>query len=838
MLLTLRTPEPRNSGFARLPGHGAEPVQGLGVPGGRAHLFSPGAEEVAVMLELDPVTPGARPSFRGYKAYSAPALLGMALGRFFPSALAGEDDVPQAVEVRVSVLPCTAGEAVFSRIFGPLGYAVDATRLPLDPEQPRAGQGWLYVVALSGRQRLRDVLSHLRILLPFFDSDGLLRESGAGAMELWEEGRPWLQAHPEREMLERRLLGRAPRPVLHDQRHEAVLAALKESGARRVLDLGCGTGPLLRRLLEEPQFEEVVGVEVERGALAQAAAQLPPGGRGRVLHGSLAYRDARLAGFDAAAIVEVVEHLDPPQLAAFEGVVWEAARPATVVVTTPNAEYNTLYEYHRGGRLRHPDHRFEWTRAEFRAWAQGVAARHGYGVRFGAVGPEDERVGPLTQMAVFARLTGPTADGGVAAARRSTGIDLQDVAGERTLPTRLGGDVHVAADEAAEALEAMSRFAADPRWLVYLPPALPAAVAAPGTDVLEHPSAALAYYRSQGVAGVALQDLHGGTRVTVVACRDAEAARRRFGADGGVTGAVYSASGRPFFATRAAEEAFLARLRDALDGGGLWDALGTDWVALEGVIGPGVPMMREVNRYLGQGLAPCWTVAAAAGSGLGAAAEALARAVAGGVDAAALLARTRERAALVEAYTAACRRHCRPARAPDELRFAPVLILAGEGGVYAERDPRWHQERLAPACSAAPLTLRGMEHTAIDLADPRSEAEAIAWWDAAVGRGSAGIVVRPLERGPEGGSRSMAPALECRSVDMQRLVHGPEHTLPEHRERLRDPGIGEERAGAAKEWALSIEALERFVRGEPLVRVHECVFAALAVKSGRPRDVR
>jgi SAM-dependent methyltransferase len=832
MLLTLRTPEVRAGGFARLLRHGTEAVHAFDLPGGRAHLFRPSAEEVAVMLELDPVTPGARPSFRGYTAYSAPEILGSALGRFFASALADEDDVPQAVEVRVSVLPCTAGEAVFSRIFAPLGYAVHATRRPLDPEQPRAGQGWLYVVALSGRQRLRDVLLHLRILLPFFSTDGLLRESGAGAMELWAEGRPWLETHPEREMLERRLLGRAPPPELHDRRHEAVLAALKESGARRVLDLGCGTGPLLRRLLDEPQFDEVVGVEVERGALAQAAARLPPGGRGRVLHGSLAYRDARLAGFDAAAIVEVIEHLDPPQLAAFEGVVWETARPATVVVTTPNAEYNTLFEYHRNGRLRHPDHRFEWTRAEFRAWAEGVSTRHGYGVRFGAAGPEDARVGPLTQMAVFGRLTGTPAQEGAADARRSAGIDLQDVVGERTLATRLGGDVHVGAGEAAEALEAMSRFAADPRWLVYLPPDLPAAVAAPGTDVLEHPSAALAYYRSHGVTGVVLQDLHAGTRVAVVACRDEAAARRRFQAAGGETGAVYTASGRPFFATRAAEEAFLARLRTALDQGGLWEALGTDWVALEGVMGPGVPMMREVNPYFGRPLALCWTVAAAAGSALGAAAEALGRAAADGVSATDLLARTRARVALVEAYAAACRRNCLPARAPDELRFAPVLVLAGERGVYAERDPRWHQERLAPACQVAPLVLRGVEQRVVDLANPQSEAEAVAWSDAALARGSAGIVVRPAGRGPRGGSRFMAPALECRGMDVQRLVYGPEHALPEHRERLRVPGTGEPGVGAAKEWALSIEALERFVRGEPLARVHECVFAALAVKRG------
>ncbi|HYH81631.1 MAG TPA: methyltransferase [Longimicrobium sp.] len=825
MLLILRLLEAPEGSFADLAGFNPGAVRSVEIHGGRAHLFHPAPKTAAVMLELDPLAVGAELSSPRYGGYAAGGILATAFGLLLTAP--GGDDQPRAVEARLPVLWCPAGEAVLTRLFGPLGYAVDAARLPLDPERPEGGKSAFFSVRLTGRQSLADVVSHLRVLLPLFD-DRPREVGGREAAELWDGGRAWLETHPERELIAWRLLGRTPGQGLHDRRHDAVLAALRESGARRVLDLGCGRGTLLHRLADDASFDEVVGVEVARDELAQAAARLAPGGRGRVLHGSLVYRDRRLAGFDAAALVEVIEHLDPPRLAALEDAVWAAARPETVVVTTPNVEYNTLFP--DGARLRHPDHRFEWTRAEFRAWAEGVAARHGYAVRFGAAGPEDERVGPVTQMAVFERRS-PAAPAG-ALPPTDAGIRLEDVAGERTIATRLGGAVHVVADEAAAALEEMSRFAVDPRWLVHLSPTLPAAVNAAGEGALEHPRAALAYYRERGVEEVALQELDAGTRVTVVVCRDAEAARNRFGAMEGETGAVYSEGGRPFFATRAAEEAFMARVRAALEAGGLWDEPATGWVALEGVIGPGVPVMREVNPRLGPPPAVYFAVAAAARGALEAAEAELARAVAAGVDASALLARTQRRAALVAPFAAACRRAFGSTRTPEQLRLAPVRLLASEGAVHADRDPRWHRDRLAPACRAAPHTLRDLAEVVIDLTDAAAEADATAWWVAALARGDAGIVVHPLQSGRDGDSVPLAPTLQCRGDDALRLVHGPEHVLPEQRERLRGRGIGEDAGRAAREWALSVEALERFVRGEPVARVHECVFAALALKLG------
>ncbi|HET7464609.1 MAG TPA: methyltransferase domain-containing protein, partial [Longimicrobium sp.] len=669
-----------------------------------------------------------------------------------------------------------------------------------------------------------EVLSHLCVLLSIFDgAPGAM--SDAAAAELWSEGEAWLETHPERELLERFFRRHGAGSSRHGERHDAVLRALKECAPRRVLDLGCGQGTLFDRLVDDPELDEVVGVEVALDELARAEARLPAGGRGRLLHGSLAYRDTRLAGFDAAALVEVIEHLEPRQLAALEGAVWETARPATVVVTTPNAEYNALFD--PPTRRRHPDHRFEWTRAEFREWAEGVAARHGYAARYGPVGPEDARLGPLTQMAVFERLAEPPAPAAPDSPRRAdAGIHLDQVAGERPISTRLAGPVRVSARGAAAALESMSRFGADPGWLVCLPPDAPAPDASETAP--EDPRAALAFYRARGVETVVLQELHAGTPVVAVVCRHAEAARRRFPAAAGGTGAVYSAAARPFFATPAAEEAFLQRLRDALEAGGAWERLGSEWVALEGVIGPEAAVVHDMNPRLGPQKALHAGLASAALATLAAAQAALEDAASAGAGTAALLGRTRLRAASAAAYSAACRPFRGVVRRQADLRFTPVRVLASQGAVHAERDPRWHGELLAAACHAAPHTLLAAEQSVAGLLDPAGERDARAWWEAALARGSAGVLVRPVEAPADGAHAPLPPAIQCRSADVRALERGPEP-------RSGGSRFEEDAERAAREWALAVEALERFTRGEPVAAVHQCVFGALALKLGARR---
>jgi 3' terminal RNA ribose 2'-O-methyltransferase Hen1 len=351
---------------------------------------------------------------------------------------------PLPLEAQLAALPCRGGEDILRRLFAPLGYAVTAVRHPLDEQFPAWGDSPYYTVTLAGTVRLRDLLTHLYVLVPALDNEKHYWVGDDEVEKLLRRGAGWLAAHPERDLIARRYLKyqrtladealarlaaeETPDPdaaeeeqvgeeaaverriSLNVQRLGAVVAALKASGARRILDLGCGEGRLIAALLKQTDASEIAGMDVAHHVLQRARARLhldrlPPSQAARVklFQGSLLYRDARLAGYDAAAVIEVIEHLDPPRLAAFERVLFEFARPGTVVLTTPNVEYNVTWETLPAGAFRHKDHRFEWTRAEFQQWAGGVAARFGYTVRFLPVGPEDPLLGPPTQMAVFTR---------------------------------------------------------------------------------------------------------------------------------------------------------------------------------------------------------------------------------------------------------------------------------------------------------------------------------------------------------------------------------------------------------------------------------------------------
>jgi 3' terminal RNA ribose 2'-O-methyltransferase Hen1 len=364
------------------------------------------------------------------------------MSRVYGSALSGKSRerpelavTPLPLRAGISVLPCRGGEGLLRRLFEPLGYEISAERHPLDEEFPEWGESPYYTVGLSAEVRLRDLLRHLYVLVPVLDDDKHYWVGDEEVEKLLRSGEEWLAQHPERALISERYLKHQSRLTreallrlmeedeaedagdreeeaveesisLGQQRLGAVVAALKNSGARRVLDLGCGEGKLLAALLKDRSFEELVGMDVSARFLEIAhdrlrLDRLPPGRQVTLIQGSLTYRDGRLAGYDAAAVVEVIEHLDPWRLSAFERVLFGHARPGTVVLTTPNAEYNVNFEAMPAGRFRHRDHRFEWTREEFRIWAAGVAGRSGYATRFVPVGPDDPVTGPPTQMAVF-----------------------------------------------------------------------------------------------------------------------------------------------------------------------------------------------------------------------------------------------------------------------------------------------------------------------------------------------------------------------------------------------------------------------------------------------------
>jgi 3' terminal RNA ribose 2'-O-methyltransferase Hen1 len=435
---------------------------------GQAHVFYPEASNerctAALLLDVDPVglvrnrrgpagEGGTLDQYVNDRPYVASSFLSVAIARVLGSALAGRSkDRPELTEIampltaKISVLPSRSGEKFLRRLFEPLGYEVIVERQELDDKFPEWGESPYYSVELRGTVRLRDLLTHIYVLVPVLDNEKHYWVGDDEVEKLLRHGSGWLAAHPEREEITKRYLKyrrdlardalarlvdeESPdpdvtvtvhnneeeaieRPLnLNEQRINTVVAALKSSGAKRVVDLGCGEGKLLRALLADRGFDAILGLDVSHRALQIAherlkLEQMPTRQRERLtlIQGSLMYRDSRLAGYDAATVVEVIEHLDEARLAAFERVLFEFARPAHVVLTTPNVEYNALFETLPAGKLRHKDHRFEWTREQFKTWAERIAGRYGYEVRMLPVGTEDPAAGAPTQMAVFSLTT-------------------------------------------------------------------------------------------------------------------------------------------------------------------------------------------------------------------------------------------------------------------------------------------------------------------------------------------------------------------------------------------------------------------------------------------------
>jgi 3' terminal RNA ribose 2'-O-methyltransferase Hen1 len=430
------------------------------LPFGVAHLFYPQASEArceaVLALDIDPVAlvrgkgrgDGLLDQYVNDRPYSASSFMSVALARALRTAMTGAsrerpDLAHTAIALEATVTPLAArgGEALVHALFEPLGWQVETTRITTGD--------WVspYVtLKLTGVARLRDLLSHLYVLIPVLDDDKHYWVGEDEVTKLMKRGEGWLEAHPSRDLIVRRYLihrralardalarlapetreeavepqaraapeDRLEAPMrLNDERMETVLAALRATGAKSIADLGCGEGKLLQKLVKERWVERLIGLDASAHDLEWAAKRLklheagaPPEGRVTLLHGSLTYRDRRWEDVDAAVLVEVIEHLDLDRLPVLEKVVLGAARPASVIVTTPNADYNALFPNLASGAFRHPDHRFEWTRAQFEAWAGGVAAAHGYEVVFGSIGAVNETLGAPTQMAVFSRGAG------------------------------------------------------------------------------------------------------------------------------------------------------------------------------------------------------------------------------------------------------------------------------------------------------------------------------------------------------------------------------------------------------------------------------------------------
>ena len=390
--------------------------------------------------------------------------------------------------------------------------------------------------------------------------------------------------------------------------------------------------------------------------------------------------------------------------------------------------------------------------------------------------------------------------------------------------------VTVREENALAALEVMSRFAANPKWLIYLPPTMSPSATTQEPGLLEHPAEAFAYYRGEGIPKVVCEEKHMGSRAVVIVCRDEGAVVRRFGLRGEGFGICYTRTGRRFFENPIMEAGLLDRVRSALDGAGFWEQLRTDWVCLDCEL---MPWSVKAQELLRQQYA---AVGAASRAGLADSVATLELATHNN-DVTGLLERFRARAAAAARYVDAYRRYCWPVHSLNDLRLAPFHLLATEGKVHANKDHAWHMETLARVCQCDSTLLLATPWNVVDVTDSESEARAVAWWEDLTNRGGEGMVVKPLEFVAKGRRGLVQPAVKCRGREYLRIIYGPEYTLPEHLDRLRSRGLAAKRSLALREFALGIEALERFVRWEPLRRVHECVFGVLALES-EPVDPR
>jgi protein phosphatase len=448
--------------------------------------------------------------------------------------------------------------------------------------------------------------------------------------------------------------------------------------------------------------------------------------------------------------------------------------------------------------------------------------------------PERELVSVAARRvyAVPARpLAGALTDGGLSAQQANDDLlDIADVTGKRLITTRLHHTVTIREEHGIAALEVLSRFAANPKWLIYLPPTMSPSETTARPGLLEHPAEAFGYFRHAGVPRVVCEEKHMGSRAVVIVCRGEDVARRRFGVEGEGIGICYTRTGRRFFDDATMEQQLLGLVGGALEQTGLWERLATDWVCLDCELMPWSAKAQELIRH------QYAAVGAAARGALPDVLMALQSAAGRDVAVTPLVERFQARRDDVERFVAAYQRYCWPVESVHDLKLAPFHVLATEGAVHIDKDHAWHMRTLAELATGGDLVV-ATPHRVVDLTEPAAEGEATEWWQSLTERGGEGMVVKPLSFVARGRRGLVQPAVKVRGREYLRIIYGAEYTLPENLERLRRRGLSLKRSLAAREFALGIEGLERFVQHEPLRRVHECVFGVLALES-EPVDPR
>ncbi len=411
-------------------------------------------------------------------------------------------------------------------------------------------------------------------------------------------------------------------------------------------------------------------------------------------------------------------------------------------------------------------------------------------------------------------------------------LDIADVSGKHIVSTRLHHNVTIREENAIAALEVMSRFAINPKWLIYLPPTMSPSGTSQEPGLLEHPAQAFEYYRSEGVPKVICEEKHMGSRAVLIVCRDEAAAeKKQFGVRGEGFGVCFTRTGRRFFDDAKVETEFLAIVRDALTSAKIWEEFNSDWIGLDCELMPWSAKAQELLRR------QYAAVGSAATAALPEVVKVLEAAKASGIDLGGLAENFESRGAMTRDYVTAYQRYCWPVNSVSDLKLAPFHILATEGATHADKDHLWHMETIKRICEAAEGILLATPFKLVDVLDAESVSAGVRWWEELTGRGGEGMVVKPLNFIEKGRKGIVQPAVKCRGREYLRIIYGPEYTAPQNLERLRSRGLSAKRSLALREFALGVEALERFARKEPLRRVHECVFGVLALES-EPVDPR
>ncbi|MBY0552852.1 MAG: 3' terminal RNA ribose 2'-O-methyltransferase Hen1 [Candidatus Obscuribacterales bacterium] len=820
------------------------------------------------------------------RPYCSSSILAVALRRVFSSALSGKNKDRQELaktriplECTIGALPSRRGPVTIRDLFEPLGYnVVDCTRHALDPLQPEWGDSDYHTVTIRGTVTVQELMTHLFILIPVLDNDKHYFVGDAEVEKLLRHGNVWLATHPLNEMIVNRYLGNkkhlaakalgalaelvapedeesdgeadgatadgqtpaTPREdvektiSLHQIRHETVVRVLKERGVKRVVDMGCGRGLFVGRLMDDAQFEQILGMEVELRAVSGARYKLklhkqPAEKRDRVklVQGSVTYRDSILRQkFDAAVSIEVIEHMEPTRLDMFAMVMLGDCRPRIAVVTTPNREYNCLWPTLPAGELRHKDHRFEWTRSEFEQWCSTQAARYGYATEFQPIGPLDDKHGAPSQMCVFTRLS----DDPVELPEDALPCVETLLAGRR-MDTELRQGIEIERGHAVAAFENVNRFAVAPQWMIYVPPTMSPSETSRNPAYLEHPREALDFYARHGVGRVVCQQKHMGSRAVVVVCRDQEVARKRFGINDPLAGSCYTRMGRRFFTDDNLEMQFMTRVRAALTRSRMWEELNTDWVALDCELMPWSAKARELIRRQFAALG------AAAHAAIPLAISAMEQAQRLGQNVGADLAKLQERLLCANLFRQAYNQYCWPVDSIEDYKLAPFHLLASEGAVHSDKDNVWHMETLGRVADASTGMVIRTPYHVVDTSDADQVSRVVSWWEQLTEAGGEGMVVKPFDFLTMDRHGPIQPAIKCRGREYLRIIYGPDYTMPEHMDRLRERGLSTKRSLALKEFALGMESLQRFVRGHKLGYVHQYAFAVLALES-EPVDPR